>query len=141
MRYLLDTNVVSELRKAGTARVDPNVEAWAVTVSTDSTFISALTLLEIERGILHLEQRDEEQTQRLRLWYQTQVLEAYRQRTLPVDGPIARRCAQLHVPDRRAETDALIAATALQHDLILVTRNLKDFQGLGVMLLNPWDIA
>lgn len=89
---------------------------------------------------MRLEWRNGEQAQRLRHGYQTQGLEADRQRRLSIDGPIARRCAMLHLPDRRSATDALIVATALQHDVIQVTRNLNDFQGLGVMLLNPWPV-
>ncbi|MDN4126254.1 hypothetical protein [Pantoea ananatis] len=91
-----------------------------------------------ETGILRLERRNGEQAQRLHHGYQTQELEADRQRRLPIDGLFAGRCAMLHLPDRRSATDALIAATALQRDVIQVTRNLNDFQGLGVMLLNPW---
>ncbi|PWW18553.1 PIN domain-containing protein [Pantoea sp. AG702] len=126
------------MRKAGTPRIAPNVLAWANAIDLDSTFISALTRLETETGILRLEGLNGEQAQRLRHGYQTQELEAYRQRRLPIDGLFAGRCAMLHLPDRRSATDALIAATALQRDVIQVTRNLNDFQGLGVMLLNPW---
>ena len=134
--YLLDTNVVSELRKAG--RADSNVVAWASKVATGTLYISAITLLEIELGILSLERRDQPQASILRVWMQSHVLPAFEGRVLPVDTAVAIQCAQLHVPKRRAERDALIAATAVVHGMTVVTRNVNDFEGTGALLINPW---
>lgn len=134
--YLLDTNVVSELRKAG--RADSNVVAWASKVATGTLYISAITLLEIEHGILSLERRDQPQASILRVWMQSHVLPAFEGRVLPVDTAVALQCARLHVPNRRAERDALIAATAVVHGMTVVTRNVNDFEGTGALLLDPW---
>lgn len=134
--YLLDTNVVSELRRA--PRANAGVMSWSKSVAPDDLFISAITVFEIERGILSIERRDARQSERLREWLETQALPAFANRILPVDTAVARRCAQLHVPDPRGECDALIAATALVHGLTLVTRNVADFRAMSVPLLNPW---
>ena len=136
--YLLDTNVVSELRKAKTAKVDANVRIWAECVSALSLFLSAITILELETGILLIERRDSSQGAALRSWLDLQVLPAFSGRILAVDTVVALRCARLHVPDPRSDRDALIAATALVHGLIIVTRNVADFAPTGVPILNPW---
>ena len=136
--YLLDTNVVSELRKAKTGKADPNVRLWAERVSALDLFLSAITILELETGILLIERRDPSQGALLRSWLDHQVLPAFSERILAVDTAVAQRCARLHVPDRRSDRDALIAATALVHDLIIVTRNVADFAPTGVPILNPW---
>jgi predicted nucleic acid-binding protein len=135
--FLLDTNVISELRKTR-GRADTNVVAWAAPVAAGSLYISAITVLELELGILQLERRDPTQGAVLRSWMSAHVLPAFAGRVLPVDTAVALQCAQLHVPDRRAERDCLIAATALIHGMTVVTRNVSDFQGTGVTLLNPW---
>jgi hypothetical protein len=134
--YVLDTNVVSELRKA--SRADANVVAWASKVATGTLYISAVILLELELGILSLERRDQPQASILRVWMQSHVLPAFEGRVLPVDTAVALQCAQLHVPNRRAERDALIAATAIVHGMSVVTRNVSDFEGTGALLINPW---
>ena len=134
--YVLDTNVVSELRKAG--RADSNVVDWASKVATGTLYISAVTVLELELGILSLERRDQPQASILRVWMQSRVLPAFEGRVLPVDTAVALECAQLHVPNRRAERDALIAATAIVHGMTVVTRNVSDFEGTGALLTNPW---
>jgi len=135
--FLLDTNILSELRRRD--RVHPAVAAWADDVHPSDLFLSAITILEIEAGTLMLERRDKAQGALLRTWIDSKVLPAFDGRILSVDTAVAQRCARLHVPDPRAERDALIAATALVHRLKLVTRNVADFQGMGVGLLNPWD--
>lgn len=137
--YLLDTNIVSELRKAAARKADPKVLAWANGVSTALLFLSAVTVLELEIGVLLVERRDPSQGSALRSWLDTRVLPAFTDRILPVDTAVARRCARLHVPDRRSDRDALIAATALVHRLTIVTRNVEDFAPTGAKLLNPWD--
>jgi predicted nucleic acid-binding protein len=135
--FLLDTNVLSELRRRD--RIDPRVAAWADDIHPSDLFISAITILEIEAGTLMLERRDKAQGAVLRAWIDGKVLPAFEGRILSVDTAVAQRCARLHVPDPRAERDALIAATALVHRLTVVTRNVADFQGMGVGLLNPWE--
>ncbi|MEH0198631.1 type II toxin-antitoxin system VapC family toxin [Caulobacter sp. CCNWLY153] len=136
--FILDTNVVSELRKARHGRADPNVVAWAERVDAAALYISAITVLELEAGVLRMERRDPQQGAALRTWLDQQVLAEFKDRVLPIDTAIAKRCASLHVPDPRAERDALIAATALVHGMTVVTRNTADFASTGVALLNPW---
>lgn len=137
--YLLDTNVVSELRKAKSGKADANVVAWANSVNAASLFLSAVAILELEMGVLAKERSDPAQGAVLRDWLENHVLPAFAGRILPIDAAVARRCAQLHVPDRRPERDALIAASALEHGMTVVTRNVDDFSATGVALLNPWD--
>lgn len=136
--FLLDTNVVSELRKP---QADPQVVTWANSVAAASLYLSAITVLELETGILRIERRDPPQGGMLRHWLERHVKPAFSGRILSVDTVVATRCAQLHVPDRSNECDALIAATALVHGLTLVTRNVADFQLSGVPLINPWTAA
>jgi len=141
MMYLLDTNVVSELRKVRFGTADQNVMAWAHTVDAAELFISAITIMEIEIGILSIARKDARQGALLRSWLEKRVLPEFSTRTLPVDTAVARRCAQLHVPDKRGERDALIAATAFVHGMTVVTRNVLDFHPTGVMIFNPWEFA
>lgn len=136
--YLLDTNVVSELRKAKAGKADRNVTAWAASVPAAGLFLSAISILELETGILLVERRDPAQGAVLRAWLDDHVLPAFAGRVLPVDTVVAQRCARLHVPDPRSDRDALIAATALVHGLTVVTRNVADFAPTGVALVNPW---
>jgi predicted nucleic acid-binding protein len=133
--YLLDTNVISELRKP---RADANVVAWAQGVIASRMFMSAITLKELETGVLRMERRDPAQGKVLRAWLKRHVMPAFDGRILSVDAAVALRCANLHVPDRVNEADSLIAATALVHGLTVVTRNTNDFQSSGVALINPW---
>lgn len=136
--FLLDTNVLSELRKAGDGKADLNVIAWLSGVDAASLYISAVTIMELEIGILRIERRDPIQGARLRTWFDTHVLPEFAERSLPIDASVALRCARLHVPDPHAERDALIAATALVHGMTVVTRNVADFEVTGAQLLNPW---
>ncbi len=138
--FVLDTNVISELRKAKSGRADANVVSWAQTVSSSSLFISAITVLELETGILLVERKDPQQGAVLRSWLNTHVLPAFSERTLPVDVAVALRCARLHVPDPRSDRDALIAATALVHGMTVVTRNVADFSPTGVDVVNPFSL-
>jgi hypothetical protein len=135
--YLLDTNVLSELRRRD--RTDQNVAAWAESVHASDMFLSAITILEIQAGTLMLLRRDRAQGAVLRKWIDGMVLPAFRGRILAVDTEVAQRCASLHVPDPRAERDALIAATALVHRFKVVTRNIADFAPMEVATINPWD--
>lgn len=135
--FVLDTNVVSELRRP--EKADPKVSAWASSVPLASTYLSAITILEIELGALSVERRDDAQGRVLRAWIDGQILPRFEGRILPIDAAIAQRCARLHVPDPRAERDALIAATALVHGMTIVTRNVADFRPTGVPVVNPWS--
>ena len=138
--YLLDTNVVSALRRANPSDSRYlKIRAWVDGIAATDLFLSVITVLEIEIGILRVRRRDAAQGTALRAWLDRQVLPAFVDRILPVDLAVAQMVAQLHVPDPRPERDALIAATALVHRLAVVTRNVADFRPMGVPLLNPWD--
>ena len=137
--FVLDTNVVSELRKVRFGKADAQVAKWADSVEAVYLYVSAITILELEIGVLQMEGRDPVQGAMLRAWMDNHVLPEFTDRVLPVDTAVAQRCARLHVPDPRAERDALIAATALVHGMTIVTRNLADFEPTGVPVLNPWD--
>lgn len=136
--FLLDTNVVSELRKAASGKCDANVKSWADATSATAHYMSVVSVLEIEIGILSISRRDAAQGAVLRAWMDQRVLPAFDDRVIPVDMAVAQRCAKLHVPDPRSDRDALIAATALVHGLTVVTRNVDDFAATGVKLINPW---
>jgi predicted nucleic acid-binding protein len=134
--FVLDTNVVSELRRP--EKANPRVAAWASSVPLASIFLSAITILEIELGVLSIERRDAAQGRILRIWIDEQVMPRFEDRILPIDAVIAQRCARLHIPNPRAERDALIAATALVHGMTIVTRNVSDFAPMDVPVFNPW---
>lgn len=135
---VVDTNVISELRKARTHAADPRVLTWSQRVATHQMFLSVISLLELEIGVQRLERRDPHQGAALRQWLDQQVVPAFENRILPIDASVARRCAALHVPDQRPDRDALIAATALVHGMAVVSRNEDDFAGCGVEVINPW---
>ena len=141
MSWLLDTNVVSELRKVRAGRADPNVAAWADAQDAASLWLSVIVVQEIEIGILLRERTDPAQGTHLRAWLEERVLPAFAGRILPVTLEVARHGAALHVPDPRPARDGLIAATALVHGLGVATRNVRDFEGAGVRLVNPWEGA
>jgi toxin FitB len=137
--YLLDTNVVSEFRKSADGRINKNVKRWADEISPDLMFISAISVLELEIGVLQIERRDKKQGLILRKWLNKSVLPAFLDRVLPVDLAVAQRCASLHVPNPKSERDAMIAATAIEHRMTIVTRNVSDFSKSGVKIFDPWD--
>lgn len=139
MMFILDTNVVSELRKVRLGKADVNVARWAESVDASNLFVSAITVMELELGVLSVERKDATQGAMLRLWLEQQVLPEFSSRTIPIDTAVAQRCAQLHVPDKRGERDALIAASALVHGMAVVTRNVADFKPTGVTIINPWE--
>jgi len=139
MMYVLDANVLSELRKVRLGKADANVAAWTESVDAADLFVSALTIMELELGVLSIERKDASQGAMLRAWLEQHVLPEFSGRTLPVDTAVAQRCARLHIPDKRCERDALIAATALVHGMAVVTRNVADFQPTRVTIVNPWE--
>ena len=134
--FLLDTNVISELR-TGKPNASPAVRRWAEGVPANQQYIAAVTVLELEIGVLAMERKDPQQGQKLRSWLQA-VLKRFYPQVLPFGASTAILCAAMHVPDRRPERDAMIAATAKEHGYTVVTRNTDDFDGCGVQLLNPW---
>lgn len=137
MTYLLDTNVISELRKSE-QRGDQLVRSWARAQHLHTLHLSVITVMELEIGIARVDRRDPRQGQVLREWLLERVLQAFGRRILSVDVPVARQSAAFHVPDPRPERDALIAATAAVHGLVVVTRNESDFAPMGLPVLNPW---
>lgn len=137
--YILDTNVLSEFRKAKSGKANKKVIQWAENTTATSMFISVISILEIETGILLVERRDPSQGAILRSWLNVHVFPAFSERILHVDIAVAQRCAKLHIPDRRSDRDAIIAATALVHGMTVVTRNIEDFNQTGVEILNPWN--
>ena len=137
--YLLDTNVISELRRAKSGKADKSVVTWANSVSATRLFLSVITILELETGVLLVERRDPRQGAVLRSWLNSHVLPAFFDRILVVDTAVAQRCAKLHVPDPRSDRGVLIAATACVHGMTVVTRNVDDFEPTGVDILNPWQ--
>jgi len=136
VNYLLDTNVVSELHKS--RRADRNVLRWAAAISVSDCYLSAVTLTELEVGVLLMERRDPVQGARLRGWFELELHPRFEGRILFVDEPVARCCARLHVPDPKPAHDAFIAATAIVHGLAVATRNTADFAAMGVALVDPW---
>jgi predicted nucleic acid-binding protein len=137
--YLLDTNVISELRKTRMTDTNPSVANWFEPVEIDSCYLSVVTIQEIETGILLVEKKDQIQATAIRLWFESKVLVDFEDQILPVNIQVARRCAQLHVPKTRSYRDAVIAATAYVHNMSVVTRNVKDFTDTGVEIINPWQ--
>lgn len=137
---LLDTNVVSELRKVASGRADPNVAVWSETIDPAETFISSVILHELEIGVRLVEHNDPAAGKVLRHWLENTVLATFPGRILPLDEAAAVQAAKWHVPNPRPINDAYIAAVAFTRRMTLVTRNVKDFEGMGVDLLNPWNV-
>lgn len=136
--YLLDTNVISETRKIRSGAANVGVQQWSSQVHTDELFLSVITLLEIQQGILSIQRKDKHQAQILSNWFNGYVLLHFNKNIINIDQRVALACAALHVPDKQPANDSLIAATALFHDLTLVTRNTSDFIHTGVKLFNPF---
>ena len=134
--FLLDTNIVSDLRRLDKA--NPKLVSWATAIPVTQFYLSVITVLELELGALQITRRDNAQGMILRSWIDGQILPRFDGRIFPIDTTIALRCARLQIPNPCAERDSLIAATALVHGMTLVTRNEADFAKTGVMIFNPW---
>jgi predicted nucleic acid-binding protein len=137
--FLLDTNVISELRKAGDGEANAHVVAWLISAYASAFYLSTVTILELDLGILRIERREPAQGAMLRSWLEGHILPEFSDRTLAIDTSVALRCARLQVPDPRLDRDALIAATAMVYGMMVVTRNVPDFEPTRVPLSNPWD--
>ena len=137
--FLIDTDVISESRKARSGRAAPAVVAWLKATDPSTTFVSAMSLFELELGVVRVERRDPAQGERLRHWLDHIVKPGFAGRVLAMDSTVAVTCAALHVPDPVRERDGWIAATAQAHGLTVVTRNVADFEATGVLILNPWE--
>ena len=137
--YLLNTNIISELKKLDSGKIHPQVQRWAYSINLMQTKISVVSIIEIRTGILSLARKDQAQAASLDNWFTNRLLPAYRTRTLSVDTEVALICAQLHIPAKRPINDTYIAATAIAHNLTPVTRNVRDFQGLPLILENPFE--
>jgi predicted nucleic acid-binding protein len=136
--YLLDTNVVSELRKVRFNKANSGVARWANTVEAMNLYLSVISIQELEIGILLVERKDPAQGAILRTWLNKKVLPVFKDRILMIDFAVARASARLHIPNPRPISDGLIAATAIVHGMTLVTRNVVDFDSTHVPILNPW---
>ncbi|HWX01936.1 type II toxin-antitoxin system VapC family toxin [Collimonas sp.] len=141
MMFILDTNVVSELRKVRLGKADENVARWADSVTSADLYLSVITVQELEIGVLLAERRDPPQGAMLRTWLNSHVLPAFGGRILAIDTAVVLRSAKLHVPDPRPVRDCLIAATALVHGMTVATRNVADFEPTGARIMNPWSAA
>lgn len=135
MRYLLDTNVIGDAR----LKRSPALMGWLRAQKVGDLALSVITVLELERGVRRKERSDPSGARPLRLWLDEDVRPMVGGRVLAVDEQTAITAARLHIPDPLPEMDALIAATAIVHDLTLVTRNTKDFQRTAARVLDPWE--
>lgn len=136
--YLLDTNVISEIRLIAKNKAHPNVAKWVKSQDVDKFFLNSVIMMELEKGILLKYRRDPAQAKILETWFKTVIIPNFKERTFIIDNHIAEICATLHIPDKKADNDAWIGATAIAHDLILVTRNVDDFVGMPVKIFNPF---
>ncbi len=137
--FLLDTNVVSELRKAKTGKANLGVTRWATGVPAALMFLSVVSLHELEHGVLLAERNEPSKGEVLRKWLDGSVLSAFADRILDVDPPVALRAAGLRVPDPAPFRDALIGATAIVHGMAVVTSNPGAFERFaGLEFVNPW---
>lgn len=138
--YLLDTNVISEIRRLNYGKCNPNVARWVNQTSSEFIYTNAVIMMELERGVLAMERKDKIQGRNLRNWLETQVKPSFLGKVLPITNTTAQLCAKLHIPDHAPENDAWIASCAIEHRLILVTRNVADFERTGVKLFNPFEM-
>lgn len=139
MTFLLDTNVISEMRRPERAALP--VLAWISEQPEETLWCSVISILELEMGALQALRRDKVKGMMLRSWIDERVLPRFQGRIVAIDTAVALKCAALHVPDPKPDRDAYIAATALVQNLTVVTRNIKDFASTGVKLFNPWEAS
>jgi predicted nucleic acid-binding protein len=137
--FVIDTNVISEIRKVKSGRADKNVAQWAKRVDLSLCYLSVVTIHELEVGIFQAELKDKQKGKTLRNWLNTQVLPTFSKRIIEISLPIIRQSATLNSPKLRPFRDCLIASTALVYGMSVVTRNAADFESTGVTLINPWD--
>lgn len=138
MTWLIDTNIISEVRKG--PRCHPAVAAWWSSVEDRDLFLSALTIGEIRKGVETLRVRDPDRARALEAWLRA-IVQAFGPRILDVDGAVAESWGRIAAIRSVPVVDALLAATASMHGLVLVTRNATDVAGLGVRLLNPFELS
>lgn len=139
--YLLDTNIISEMRKVKQGKADNVFTEWLAQVDVDKFYISVVSVMELERGVLRIENKDAKQGEILRNWLDKLLVQMFSGRVLDINHQTAIICANLHVPNKSPENDSWIAATAIQHNLTLITRNTKDFKHANVKLFNPFQAA
>ena len=139
MKLFLDTNTVSEIRLVSSGRANTHFAKWIQQIDSRLCWTSVVVLMELERGIMRMERKDPTQGRYLRAWFNTTVRPLFENRILKIDRTTAQICAKLHVPNQRPESDAWIAASCIQHNLPLVTRNIADFQNLNIELINPFE--
>ena len=138
MRYLVDTNVISEFRKMRSGRANENVVRYFSHIQPSNIYMSVITFYEFEKGIKQMELRDQDQGEILRNWMENHVIKYWGANILPIDVNVARICAGLHVPNPKSLSDSFIASTAIVHGLALVTRNVKDFEKIDIEVINPF---
>jgi len=139
--FLLDTNVVSDMRKVGKRSEFRTLGEWVSAQENSTLFISSITQFELELGVQRMERRDPKQGNQLRQWLSVRVAKAFDGRVLPFDIDATKICASFHVPDPASYRDAFIAAIAATHHLTIVTRNTRDFKPMGVACLDPYDLG
>ena len=139
MKLFLDTNIISELRLVPKQKANATFTKWALKIKQDNCWTSSIVLMELERGIFRIERKDPKQGQELRYWFENFVKNFFENRILNIDQKTAAICASLHIPNMRPENDAWIAASCIQHNLVLVSRNVSDFQNLNLQIINPFE--
>lgn len=140
--YLLDTNIISELRLLPKNRANANFVAWASQFPDDRIFyINSVVVMELERGVMLKQRKDPEQGNILANWLYNEILPSFSGRILNIDKAVAHVCSSLHVPNPKPENDAWIAATAIAHGMTLVTHNVKDFNGINVDIIDPFKFT
>lgn len=137
--YLLDTNAISELRKVKTGKAHQGFIEWLYSIQPDTLYINTIVLMELKKGIFLKQRKDPKQAQDLQIWLDTIIRPTFAHRTLNIDENTIDICAKLHVPNKRPENDAWIGAMAIAYNMTLVTRNVKDYAGLPVKILNPFN--